>query len=304
MDDTTWHCESANIMQNIINDTSELYKFNNIEINTTKSDLLHIKPKFLLNPTPTLSMNQQNIIPRKPQDIIRYLGIFYDGQGSFKPTLDQIQNKIESFLTLIRYKKITPSQISSLFNLILQPSLEYLLQIIPVHTNTQTKFSHLFTIHTKKMLFLAKNTNNIILTNPLTFNLPTFNNIIQKVSAANTERTFNLLPIFKNIGIQRIKGWLTKIWSPQLLAKTLTNHYRKMQNYTLLFHLSQLALNDILPSIISQITPFPSSIPKNTHTIYDILPVNLLTSTINSLRNNKIIFLEQITTANNKNILT
>src|SRR6185436_8260677 len=161
IDDTTWHCESANIMQNIINDTSELYRFNNIEINTTKSDLLYIKPKFLTNPTPTLSMNQQNILPRKPQDVIRYLGIFYDGKGSSKPTLDQIQNKIENFFILIRHKKITPSQISLLFNLILQPSLEYLLQIILIHTNTRFKFSRLFTIHTKKMLSLAKNTNNI-----------------------------------------------------------------------------------------------------------------------------------------------
>jgi len=291
-------------MQNIINDISELYKFNNIEINTTKSDLFYIKPKFLTNSTPTLSMNQQNILLRKPQDVIRYLGIFYDGKGSSKPTLDQIQNKIENFFILIRHKKITPSQISSLFNLILQPSLEYLLQIIPIHTNTQSKFSRLFTIHTKKMLSLAKNTNNIILTNPLTFNLPTFNNIIQKVSAANTERIFNTLPILKNIGIQRIKGWLTKIWSPQLSSNTLINHYRKMQNYTLLFHLSQLALNNILPSIISQISLFPSSIPKTTHTIYDILPANPPIPVINSLRNNKIIFLEQITTANNKNILT
>ena len=77
-----------------------------------------------------------------------------------------------------------------------------------------------------------------------------------------------------------------------------------MQNYTLLFHLSQLALNNILPSIILQISLFPSSIPKTTHTIYDILPANPPIPVINSLRNNKIIFLEQITTANNKNILT
>src|ERR1043165_3040134 len=77
-----------------------------------------------------------------------------------------------------------------------------------------------------------------------------------------------------------------------------------MQNYILLFHLSQLALNNILSSIISQISPFLSSIPKNTHTIYNILPANPPIPVINSLRNNKIIFLEQITTADNKNILT
>ena len=45
MDDTTWHCEDPTTMQNILNDTSILYKLNNIEINPTKFDLLHIKSK-------------------------------------------------------------------------------------------------------------------------------------------------------------------------------------------------------------------------------------------------------------------
>jgi len=135
MDDTTWHCENSKIMQDILNDTSTLYKLNNIEINPTKSDLLHIKPKSLNSSTPTFIMNNQQIVSRKPHEIIRYLGIFYDSEGSSKPTLYKIQNKIEQFLTLIHYKKITPSQISSLFNLILQLSLEYLLQITLIHFN-------------------------------------------------------------------------------------------------------------------------------------------------------------------------
>jgi len=248
-------------------------------------------------------MNNQQIVSRKPHEIIRYLGIFYDGEGSSKPTLDKIQNKIEQFLILIHYKKITPSQIFSLFNLILQPSLEYLLQITPIHFNIQNKLSRLFTIHAKKMLALAKNTNNITLTNPLAFNLPTLNNIIQKVSVSNTERIFNSIPILKEIGISRIKSWLTKIWAPKLTTNLLTHHYRKTQNFTLLFHLSQIAQNNISLSIFSQISSYPSLIPENTHTIYDILLSNPPTSTTNSLRNNKIMFIKQITTANNLDIL-
>ena len=45
MDDTTWHTENLQTMQDILNDTNNLYKLNNIEINPTKSDLLHIYPK-------------------------------------------------------------------------------------------------------------------------------------------------------------------------------------------------------------------------------------------------------------------
>ena len=55
------------------------------------------------------------------------------------------------------------------------------------------------------MLALAKNTNNITLTNPLSFNLPTLNNIIQKVSVSNIERIFNTFLVLKNIRLLHIK---------------------------------------------------------------------------------------------------
>ena len=303
MDDTVWHCEHPETLQNILNDASALYNLNNIEVNPTKSDLLHISPKKSKISNYTFFYNNQTITPRKPEDIIRYLGIFYDGKGSTKPTLDTIYNKVENFLLLIRYKKLLPSQISSLFNLILQPSLEYLLQIIPIQKNMQTKLSRLLSIQTKKMLFLAKNTNNISLTNPLTFNLPTFTNIIQKVSISNTERIFNTFPLLNNIGVLRIKSWLSKIWFPKLNKEVLLSNFRKTQNYTLLFHLSQLARNNITISLPPQVTNYPSSISEYTNLIYNILPPTSNNLTINSLKNNKILFIEQITTANNKFIL-
>ena len=101
------------------------------------------------------------------------------------------------------------------------------------------------------MLSLAKNTNNISLTNPLTFNLPTLNNIIQKVSISNIKRTFNTSPLLSNIGTIRIKSWLSKIWFPKLTKETLLLHHRKIKNYTLLFYLTQLAKNNITISLFS-----------------------------------------------------
>ena len=42
MDDTVWHCESRENLQEILQDISELYQLNNIQVNLLKSDLLHI----------------------------------------------------------------------------------------------------------------------------------------------------------------------------------------------------------------------------------------------------------------------
>ena len=154
------------------------------------------------------------------------------------------------------------------------------------------------------MLSIAKNTNITILTNPLLFNLLTLNSIIQKVSASNIERIFNSHSVFKEISLLRIKSWLTKIWSPQITIDLLLTHYHKTKNYTLIFHFSQLAKNNIIPSILSQISNYPLSIPKNIPLIYEILPPNPNNLIINSLKNNKLLFVEQVTMANNTHLLS
>ena len=304
MDDTTWHTENLQTMQEILNDTNNLYKLNNIEINPTKSDLLHIYPKSKKQqPNQQLQYNNQTIKPRKQTEVIRYLGIFFDGQGLSQPTYEAIFNKIENFLSLTRYKKLTPTQISKLFNLILQLSLEYLLQIVTLHPSQQTKLSRLLTIYTKKSLSLAKNTNNTLLTNSLSFNLPTLTNIVQKVCASNIDRLFNNNSLLKAISLLRIKDWLYKIWQPQLTSKLLTYHSRKVTNYNLIFQLSQLAKNNITLANINSLLSSSSSLPSLQSNIYNILPSNINLATTNSLRNNKLLFVEQIMTADNLHLL-
>src|SRR6185295_16369427 len=54
MDDTVWHCEYKNNFQDILNDISELYQLNNIQVNPSKSDLIHITPN---------QKTQSNILP-------------------------------------------------------------------------------------------------------------------------------------------------------------------------------------------------------------------------------------------------
>ena len=98
MDDTIWHCESRENLQEILQDISDLYQINNIQVNPQKSDLLHISKSKNSQTNNTsnhfLLFKNQQILPRKSDDIIRYLGIFLDGNGSSKPTINIITNKI------------------------------------------------------------------------------------------------------------------------------------------------------------------------------------------------------------------
>ena len=214
-----------------------------------------------------------------------------------------LQNKVENFLALIKFKKLTPKQISTLFNIILQPSLEYLLQILSISKTQQQKLSRLLSITTKKMLHLAKNTSNILLTNSLSFKLPTFQHLTQKVAISTIEHTFHTTPLLKHIGVARIKNWLTKIWQPFLLPNTASKFSLKTKNFTFIFQLLLLNNSNIFLSLNNSLNSLPINISSSTKTIYDILPSNISYSLINSLRNNKILFIEQLTTADNLYIL-
>ena len=151
-----------------------------------KSDLLHINSnKTKLTPTPQILFNNQPIYPCKPEETIRYLGIYYDGQGSTKPTLELITNKIQQFCKLIKFKKLLPKQITLLFNSILALSLEYLLQIIPLTKQISKKLSSTITKHIKQLLNLSLNTNNNILTNPQLLNSPTLEKLFLNTSSSN-----------------------------------------------------------------------------------------------------------------------
>ena len=80
IDNTVWHYKNPTDLQNLLNDVSKLYQINNIQVNPTKSDLLHINSnKTKLTPIPQILFNNQPIYLCKPEEIIRYLGIYYDG---------------------------------------------------------------------------------------------------------------------------------------------------------------------------------------------------------------------------------
>src|SRR6185312_8475555 len=307
MDDTVWHCESKDDLQNILDDISELYQLNNIQVNPSKSDLIHITPnqKTLSNILPDitpLTFNNQPITPRKSNEIIRYLGIFLDGKGSTKPTLDKIFDKTLQFIHTIQYKKLLPIQISRLFNTILSPSIEYLLQICSPPQNQLQRLSSLLTKCTKHMLHLSTNTNNDILTNPQLLNIPTLNKLILQVSSSNIERCFNTNELLNQISIHRIKEWLSKIWKPLLTRDTILQNYRKTINFTIISQLYHLYKNNILLNnfYLNQLTTYKQTNQLNN--IYNFIPSPNYLTTL-SLKNNKILFLEQLLTADNHNLL-
>ena len=128
--------------------------------------------------------------------------------------------------------------------------------------------------------------------------------LTQKVAISTIEHTFHTTPLLKHISVARIKNWLTKIWQPFLLPNTASKFSLKTKNFTFIFQLSLLNNSNIFLSLNNSLNSLPINISSSTKTIYNILPSNISYSLINSLQNNKILFIEQLTTADNLYILS
>src|SRR5205085_8161639 len=256
------------------------------------------------NNTPNhfLLFKNQQILPRKPDETIRYLGIFLDGNGSSKPTNNIITNKINQFTHLIKFKKLLPIHILRLFNTVLSPAIEYLLQICSLSQKKINQLSSILTKSTKHILHLSTNTNNDILTNPQLLNILTLNKLLLLTNSSNINRCLNSNNLLTQITISHIKEWLTRIWQPTLTKKIILSNQRKTLNFTIINQLVPLYKNNIsLNNLLHDI----SQNQNQTHqlnSIYNFLP-NSNTAMTLSLRNNQILFLEQLLTADNQYLL-
>jgi hypothetical protein len=111
----------------------------------------------------------------------------------------------------------------------------------------------------------------------------------------------NSTPILKQITLLRINEWLFKIWSPFLTKQCLEIHKRKTKNFTIITQLYEIYKNNI--TIDNLNSELKSNLYSKLNSIFEFLPTKPNILTINSLKNNKILFIEQLLTANNQNLL-
>ena len=151
------------------------------------------------------------------------------------------------------------------------------------------------------MLHLSINTNNDILTNPQLLNTLTLNKLMLQTCSSNIERCFNTNKLLNQISIHRIKEWLSKIWKPSLTQNTILENHRKTTNFTIISQLYHLYKNNIFINNSHLNQPTLHKQTNQLNNIYNFISSN--NSTTLSLKNNKILFLEQLLTADNLNLL-
>ena len=126
MDDTVWIANNKDNLQNILNITQEFCKLVDININPSKSQVMHINPK-KCDFRSVVLMNDQDIIPVGKHTPVRYLGVWLTQSGNKSYQKNLISEKILNVIKTINWKRTTDKQVRYIINQVLFPQIEYLL---------------------------------------------------------------------------------------------------------------------------------------------------------------------------------
>ena len=128
-DNTTWVAESKVALKEIIQVSNSFFILNNIKINRAKSKAIAWKPHkqntvkdFIEIRTP-LSW----IKVKKPEESTRFLDVWISLKKQERTSILWCKKEVGKVTCILRYKKLSASQIIYINNMVLLPKLEYLL---------------------------------------------------------------------------------------------------------------------------------------------------------------------------------
>ncbi|PKY57856.1 hypothetical protein RhiirA4_479245 [Rhizophagus irregularis] len=110
-DDTAWIASNKKEMETIIGISNSFFKLNDIQINGDKSELLVWNaPKDVIKSI-KIGTNNDLVVANKPSQESRYLGVYIRSQAGSSHIVKRVKNEIKSMVNLLKYKKVTASQV-------------------------------------------------------------------------------------------------------------------------------------------------------------------------------------------------
>jgi len=126
-DDITWMAKSKKKMQKIIQISQRFFRFNDIQINSSKSKLLVVNSNTGGNANSVLINNFQLQVEEK-YALMRMLGVWLSIEANENLVIKKARRIIQQFIRSIRFKKLTISQLIYINNIYIIPKLTYMLQ--------------------------------------------------------------------------------------------------------------------------------------------------------------------------------
>ncbi|RHZ88852.1 hypothetical protein Glove_21g119 [Diversispora epigaea] len=109
MDDTVWITSNKAQLEDILSMVEDFFNLNKIKVNASKSDLILINGG-KHDPQPGISFMGDQITPAKPNNAIRYLGVWIQGNGKKSYQKKLIEDKIKTTTSIMIRKSLTDKQ--------------------------------------------------------------------------------------------------------------------------------------------------------------------------------------------------
>ncbi|PKK63904.1 hypothetical protein RhiirC2_716644 [Rhizophagus irregularis] len=163
-DDTAWIASNKKEMETIIGISNSFFKLNDIRINGDKSELLVWNaPKDVIKSI-KMGTNNDLVVAKKPSQESKYLGVYIRSQAGSSHIVKRVKNEIKFMVNLLKYKKITASQVVYVNNVVLMARLEYWLKCTFLTQNQCRTLHNCMILLLKQKMRITKSANNNIFT--------------------------------------------------------------------------------------------------------------------------------------------
>ncbi|UZO15894.1 uncharacterized protein OCT59_007304 [Rhizophagus irregularis] len=163
MDDSMLVSASLDGLQHLLSIARDFYFINNITANFSKYELVcslsnaSLITFSLSSEFPTLVANVDfQLTPLKLSSSFRFLGVWFNLQGSPSFVVSQIKDIYRTFVQIVRFKKLTSSQLAYLHSAVILPKIHFRSQVIFILEATLTRAISSYYGLQKKLLSVSR----------------------------------------------------------------------------------------------------------------------------------------------------
>ena len=153
-------------MQKTVDISKGFFLLNDIDINGKKSEVITINANQQPEEGITMGSDNHCFVPAAPNQLVRYLGVWFSSRLSRRHQERIATNEIKSLDNIIRPKHITIDQVVYINNRVLIPRLEYRLCTTLFSIITARKLYTPLTKVAKQLLQLPSSAHTNVLTHP------------------------------------------------------------------------------------------------------------------------------------------
>ena len=298
MDDTIWITQSKEELNKIINTATSFYNMANIQVNPSKSILIS------KHPSASISFMNSNLLSIPTHQPFKFLGCWFTLNNKQSQQIKLIQDEALQLVNIANTKTITDKQISYIINTVIIPTTEYRIQNIVIPLSTCNKMLGKYLTIAKHKSHLSRSTPNSTMLNHNLYNIHSLwdiqlqhhiNNFLNRINNTST------LGLTTRIRLQQLQN---NLWSATNILQHPNSLIDGPNRHTTTFKIIQL-FNSLNISITSNHNlAWPQTISGGSLPLENILSQHPNYHTFKQqLRHKKILFLEQLCSANNNVLL-